>query len=301
MIADDPLMTSEGDVNLRVAVARLWLKRWWVLAASAALGAIAVGIAFLLTPVYRATTVLVPAKYDSMASGSLSSALGQLGGLASLAGLDLGGGGTQVEESLAVLRSRGFTERFIKDHDILRELFHKRWDSAQGRWKGKVPTLADGARYFQKEVRSVSHDKKTDLVTVNIDWSERATAAKWANELVAQLNSEMRARAIASTNDSLRYLQKELDTTAAVDTRQAINRLMESQINQRMFANVTEEYAFRIVDRALPPERQDKVFPNKGLFLAGGAMLGFVLAATFALAAGAATRKAALAEPVLQS
>jgi uncharacterized protein involved in exopolysaccharide biosynthesis len=298
VIADDPLMTSEGDVNLRVAVARIWLRRWWVIGASAACGAIAVAIAFLLTPTYKATTVLAPAKYDSMGGGSLSSALGQLGGLASLAGLDLGGGGLQVEESLAVLRSRGFTQRFIVDQDILRQLFPKRWDGVKGRWRAgdKAPTPADGARYFEKKVRTLTHDKKTGLVTLSIEWRDPATAAQWANQLVAQVNAEMRARAIASTSASLSYLQKELDATVAVDTRQAINRLVENQINQRMFANVTEEYAFRIVDRALTPEREDRVFPNKALFLVGGGMLGLLAGAAFALVAGSPARRRARAE-----
>jgi uncharacterized protein involved in exopolysaccharide biosynthesis len=219
-----------------------------------------------------------------MGGGSLSSALGQLGGLASLAGIEIGGGGSQVEESLAVLRSRGFTERFITDQKILSELFPKR---------SKAPTAADGARYFEKKVRTLTYDKKTGLVTLSIEWRDPATAATWANQLVAQVNAEMRARAIASTNASLRYLQKELEATIAVDTRQAINRLMENQINQRMFANVTEEYSFRIVDRALPPDRHDKVFPNKVLFLVGGGMLGFLIGAAFALVAASPARQRA--------
>ena len=39
---------------------------------------------------------------------------------------------------------------------------------------------------------------------------------------------------------------------------------MENQINQRMFANVTEEYSFRIVDRALPAGPSRQGVPEQG-------------------------------------
>lgn len=105
-----------------------------------------------------------------------------------------------------------------------------------------------------------------------------------ANELVARLNREMRARAIARTSESVKFLQKELEDTAAIDTRQAINRLMEVQINQRMYANVTEEYALRVVDRALPPDRKDRLRPMRILMLVLGVLVGLVVGGLAVLA-----------------
>ncbi len=102
-------------------------------------------------------------------------------------------------------------------------------------------------------MRSVSKDKQTGLITLAIEWRDPVQAASWANELVARLNAEMRARAIARTSASIDYLQKELANTSEVETKRAMDRVMEAQINKRMLATVTEEYALRVVDRALPP------------------------------------------------
>jgi hypothetical protein len=77
----------------------------------------------------------------------------------------------------------------------------------------------------------------------------------------------MQNRAITEANESLGFLERELSTTTIVDTRDAIGRLIESQVNQRMLANVTEEYALRVVDEALPPDIDDPVRPQR-LFLA---------------------------------
>jgi LPS O-antigen subunit length determinant protein (WzzB/FepE family) len=130
-------------------------------------------------------------------------------------------------------------------------------------------------------------------VTLNIQWRNRNEAADWANELVNRLNVEMRERAIRNASASVQYLEKELETTGTVATRDAISRLMEAQIKQRMLANVTTEYAFRIVDRAIPPDSDDVLRPRKMRLIALGAFLGMTLAALWVLVSGSLRPRAA--------
>ena len=76
---------------------------------------------------------------------------------------------------------------------------------------------------------------------------------------------------------SLRFLEAELKRTAFVGSQGAINRLIEAQMNERMVANVTHEYAFQIVDHALPPDADDPIRPNKLMYLLLGLLLGGLL------------------------
>ncbi len=115
-------------------------------------------------------------------------------------------------------------------------------------------------------------------MTLRIDWPNRHEAAEWANEIVLRVNQEMRERAIKKADASMGYLEKELEATSTVATRDAISRLMESQVKQRMLANVTQEYAFRIVDRAMPADEDDPVRPPKLAMILGGPFVGLVLA-----------------------
>jgi uncharacterized protein involved in exopolysaccharide biosynthesis len=128
-------------------------------------------------------------------------------------------------------------------------------------------------------VRKIDHNTKSGLITIDIEWRDPEKAAAWANAIVAKMNEEMRARAIARTNASVGYLQKELAQTEAVDTRAVINRLMEAQLNERMYANVTQEYALRIVDSAMVPEADEPVRPKKAILLALGLGFGALLGA----------------------
>lgn len=61
--------------------------------------------------------------------------MGRLGGLASLAGAALGGGGNK-DAYLEYLTSHDFTARFIEDEKLLPVLFHRKWDAQRGRSSG---------------------------------------------------------------------------------------------------------------------------------------------------------------------
>jgi uncharacterized protein involved in exopolysaccharide biosynthesis len=273
------------EIDLRLVFARLWSKRLWLAGSIVLFGAAFAAAAFLLTPKYRAIAVLVSAGTGQPAS-SLMGALGGLDTLASAAGLNLGATDARIQEALAVLQSRELTERFIQDRQLMPVLFYQRWDPVHARWKGRTPTLAQVFKFFDQHVRTVTRDKQTGLITLAIVWRDPDQAASWANDLIARLNAEMRARTIARVTASIDYLQKELATTSEIDTRRAMDQVMETQINERMLATVTEDYALRVVDRALPPDPKDIYSPNRPLLLIFGPVAGLLIGAVVVLLAG---------------
>jgi uncharacterized protein involved in exopolysaccharide biosynthesis len=289
---------ADGPIDLRAFAARLWSRRLWIVASVVFFTAAFASVAFLMTPIYRAATVFVSA---SVGSSGMSRLLGgasvSLENLAPLAGINLSSGATETEESLAVLKSRHFTEAFIEDRHLMPELFPGKWDVQNRKWKTDVvpPTPAKAYKYFNNTIRSVFQDKKTGLITLQIDWRDRTEAAEWANDLLKRLNAEMRSRAIGSASASVRYLENELNTTTVVGTREAISRLMEAQINKRMLANVTEEYAFRVVDSAMAPDKNDVFKPKKLLLLVAGVALGALVGVVGVLLVDGLDRKRVLA------
>ena len=284
-----PRMQDES-VNLRTVLAQLLRKRWWILAGVVVSTVVFTAAAHWITPVYRVTVVMVSVSSErNSLAGSVSQSLGQIGGgLASLAGLNVGSGDSETQEALGVLRSREFGEQFIKDENLMPQLFASNWDSATQSWKaGKgVPTINKAFNYFNKGIRTVTQDNKTGLTTLQIDWRDRNAAAAWANQLLKRLNAVMRSRAIANADASIAFLERELQTTSVVETREAINRLIETQVKQRMLANVTEEYAFRVVDPAIAPDADDPAKPPKFLLEVAGPMVGLLLSVAAVLMLG---------------
>jgi uncharacterized protein involved in exopolysaccharide biosynthesis len=282
--------TPDEAVSLRTVLAQLLRNRWWILG-SVVISTIAFTfVAHWMTPIYRVAVVMIAVSSErSSLAGSVGQSLGQLGGgLASLAGLNVSSGDPETQEALGVLRSREFGERFINDENLLPQLFASRWDSATQSWKAgqRVPTINKAFNYFNKSIRTVTQDNKSGLITLQIQWRDRNAAAAWANQLLKRLNAVMRARAIANADASIAFLEKELQTTSVVETREAINRLIEAQVKQRMLANVTEEYAFRVVDPAIAPDADDPAKPPKFLLEVAGPIVGLLLSVAAVLMLG---------------
>jgi len=271
---------NNGDyTDLHQLVLTVWKKRWWVLTSIILFTGMFTLVAFTMRPVYSASAVVIPASSERSSSGALTSALGQLGGLASLAGVSLGGtSDAETTEALAILRSRAFIEKFITEENLMPEIYSKYWDSRSKTWvmpEGtKAPTVSKTYKAFIESVLSVSQDKKTSLITVKITWHDRNKAALWANDLIARINETMRRRSIQNSEASIGYLEKEMKSTTVVAAQEAVNRLIEIQIKQRMLANVTPEYAFRVVDGAMPPDADQPIRPRKRLLMASGFALG---------------------------
>jgi uncharacterized protein involved in exopolysaccharide biosynthesis len=267
-------------------LAALRKRRWLIITVCLFCTGAMIGLAFRMTPIYRGATILAPAHSEKNGLGSgLGSAMGSVQGFAALAGIGLSGDDSATDEALAVLSSQQLTQRFITDNNLMPELFAGLWDSGTGTWKQgikKVPTLARGYKVF-KSIRKIERDAKTGLITLTIDWRDRAKAADWTNRLVQLLNDEMRNRALVDADASVGYLQKEYTTTADVSTHEAISKLIESQVKQQMLAHVTQQYALRVIDKALVADADAPVKPNKILFAALGLFLGGLLGIAIAL------------------
>jgi uncharacterized protein involved in exopolysaccharide biosynthesis len=233
--------------------------------------AIAVGLSYLLKPTFRADTVLAAASSDKSAGG-LGGLLGQYGGLASLAGIDVSGmSKSSINESLEILRSRAFTEKFITEMKLMPVLFPEK--------SAKPPTMWDAYKRFNG-LRKTAKDMNTGFVKLSIEWHDPKAAAEWANGLVRMLNDHLRARTIEESTRSINYLQEQLDTTVVTERRQMLVRLMESETQKIVLAQAQDDFAMRVLDRAVVP--QEKVAPKRLLILVsaflGGLFLGIIIA-----------------------
>jgi len=246
-------------------------------------------ISYLITSVSPAEVLIAPSDCGD-SKGCFSAFSGQFGGLASLAGVNLGGSGNKAE-AIATLNSRALTEHYIREQNLLPILFAKRWNTQIKQFTpdghGKVPTLWDGNKLFRKKIRKFSEDKKTGLISLAIEWTDPAIAAQWANDLVKLTNHTLRDRAIAESNRNLGYLNQQLERSSVVELRQAIYRLIETEVKNVMVAEGSEEYAFKIIDPAVAPEEKSK--PKGTLIVAVALVLGLLLSGFYALITSART------------
>lgn len=276
--ADDE--DEKDAVNLAAAAALLRANWKLLLCMSLIGGIIAGGIALAMRNVYRAQAIVAPTSENQNGSGS--SLKSEFGGIAAIAGLDIGGGGGRKVEAMGTLMSPGFIRDFIIKYNLLPILFAERWDANAKTWrKGATPPTFELAIKRFKGRRTIDENSKTGLVTLSFDWYSPELAAQWTNDMITMVNERMRARDILTAERSLEYLNREMATANAVELRQAISKLMETQENNKMMANVQREYAYHFIDVAVPPET--KKYPLRSLMAAGGALLGLTIGSAIVL------------------
>jgi uncharacterized protein involved in exopolysaccharide biosynthesis len=225
VMPEHPLGTTDDEISLRDLWNILWRGKWIIVAITAVFAVGSVWFALASEEWYRAETVLAPA--DERSTPALG---GQLGGLAALAGVSVGGGDTS--EAIAVLRSRELTREFIEANDLVTVFFAEQWDDANKVWIGddpsRRPDVRSAVKYFHENVFIVDQELQTGLVTLAIEWKDPEYAARWATELVERANETLRERALREAQKNVAYLQEELAKTSVLPLQQSIGRLLES-------------------------------------------------------------------------
>lgn len=273
--AANPTMREDDEVlDLMALSSKIWQGKWLIIGVTAAFSLSSAVLVLTLTSWYRADVLLAPVR--TTPADDLVSQLGSLGGLASLAGISVGG---STSEPLGVLQSRDLAREFIEQQNLLPVLFARKWDAKSARWTPTDakdwPDVRDGVKYLIDKIRTVTNDKKSGLVTLTIEWTDAKTAADWANLFVDRANERIRARALLDAQANVNFLQRELATTSVVTLQQSIGRLLDSELQKVMLARENKEFAFRVIDRAEVPKR--RVWPKRAQVVALATLFGGAL------------------------
>jgi Chain length determinant protein len=277
-----PQSQAKDSESLASVIAAL-VKRWRLIGASVLIGGCLAVLASLFMPTtYRAKIIVAPViESEAIGAGGLRGAINnELGGIASAVGIDLSGSDARKQQFYATLISQDFARDLIRAENLMPLLYPDRWDPVAKNWRPgvKVPTLDAGMRKLLDEHRRVSEDRKTGMVTVVYEWWTPEMAARLANRTIEMVNDRLRNRAIHDSDLGIQYLQKELATTSDVGVQQGIYSLIQEQIGKSMVANVQREYAYRVIDPAVPPDV--KASPLRKVIGAVGAIAGLILAIT---------------------
>jgi uncharacterized protein involved in exopolysaccharide biosynthesis len=112
-----------------------------------------------------------------------------------------------------------------------------------------------------------------------VEWTDPGTAAEWANGLVTLANENLRERARSGAERNISYLNAQIKETSLVPLQQVMFNLIENEMKTVMLANAREEYAFTVVDHAVPPEIRSR--PQRTLLVILGTMFGGFLSLIF--------------------
>ncbi|WNO61682.1 Wzz/FepE/Etk N-terminal domain-containing protein [Rheinheimera sp. MMS21-TC3] len=293
MTSKNSKTTLSDNITLDELFAVIWQRKWSIMIFVFICSVGAVFYTLSLPNIYRAEMILAPAGEDS----SLKLP-GQLGGLAALAGVNLGSSsGKDKTLAIEVLKSRGFMMRFIEKYDLYVPAFaakgwdretdtliinEKLYDPERQEWVREhkpyqqvKPSSLEVHKEFEKTF-NLDQDKLTGMIKVSLQHYSPALARDWLTLMVKELNEDIRVRTINEAESSIAFLQKHVNEAEIADIRTMLYLLIEEQTKNLMLANVRDEYVLKVVDPAVVPE--EKYGPKRALIVVLIAFLSTILA-----------------------
>ena len=294
VLSQSPPSYEEDEIDIRELLFLLWKGRWILVVSSLLATLLSVYVAIKQPDIYRAEALLAPVSAEE--SGALSGLASQYGGLASLAGINVGslnGGVNKTELGIEVLQSRQFLGEFIYRHELLVPLMAANdWKSATNElefdaaiydfeteeWvrepnppRKSLPSLLEASQQF-REIMSISQNSDTGFVSVSIEHYSPYIAKQWVDWLVEDINSEMKSQDVLEAEKSIRYVQDQLSATRLSELRTIFYQLIEEQTKTIMLANARPEYIFQTIDPAIVAETS--VRPKRVVICFIGIILG---------------------------
>ena len=242
---------------------------------------------------YKAIALLAPASDG----GGLSDTLGQLGGLASLAGVSIGSGeSSESQIAQEIMKSWSFLESFIADNDIAVEIYAAEgwskgsnelkinqdvYDSESKEWliedvSGVVgpPSSWELFKKFSESVE-VSEDRRTGFVSVSIEHYSPQIAKQWLDLYISAINKNMQMRQIEKVSNNISYLEAQIRKTAIAEMQEVFYTLIAEQTKDKMVAEASPDYAFVAVSPSMVPEEKSQ--PQRALICILGTLMGGIL------------------------
>ena len=291
----------DDEIDLRELFSVLWAGKILIVAVTAIFAMVSVGYALSLANQYKASAVVSPSQSGGSSLGAMA---GQLGGLASLAGINIGSGeSNETQEAMEIMQSWAFMEEFIQTHDLQVPIYaaigwdkgsnslkldNDLYDVTSERWlieddesgENRAPSSWELYEAFRGRV-AVSQDKKSGLINISVEYYSPQIAKQWVDLFITTINDYMRARKLEQVNRNIEYLTAQIDKTAIADMREVFYQLVEEQTKSKMLAEASPEYAFATVSRAMVPEEKSQ--PQRALVCVLGTLLGGMLSVLWVL------------------
>ena len=193
-------------------------------------GILALGISFLITPTFTAKTTVIPPGQSN--SGGAAALLGQLGGLGALAG-GAAGIKTPTDQYLAYLESNTLRDELIEKFK-LRERYEAKYQQ--------------DARKTLKDLTKATADKKSGLITIEVDDKDPKFAAELANAYVQALSHMIGELSLKEAKVKRELLEKQI-TEATQKSYQS------PMVREAVIQSLIREYESARLD-----ERKDNPF-----------------------------------------
>ena len=257
----------------------LWARKLKIILVGVLTSILFIYYALSIPPSYTARA-LIKVSDSQETSSSLNSSLS---GLASMAGIRLGSSGANTEDIvMETILSRTFFTHIsnidrtlpnimaVDNYDSVNQKIiynTESYNSEANEWI-KPPSSYMAYRKYVTSVLGITKDKFTNFMVVTVTHKSPQYSKELLELIVNELNTIAREKEKFEADKRIEYLNQELAKTSIKDIKNTINVLLKSEMQKKMFAEVSEDYLINYIDYPFVPEQQSA--PNKRVIVIFG-------------------------------
>jgi uncharacterized protein involved in exopolysaccharide biosynthesis len=236
--------------------------------------------ALKLPNVYKSQAILIPTE-------SKGGSLGGLGGLAAMAGVSLGGGGSMTPDTAfsALLNDYNFMKKFVVDNGFVEHYNNSDVDKNyvfafgyRGVYELFKSTPAEDENVDKEQLvyntiktiknnLSISSDKKTGLITVSYSDSDREFAPVVVNAFLKDSSKYLIENNLRIIENKLKYFEKEMAKVDSYELKKSMSDMISSILQERVMTQSKVYYKSDLLTAPYVAYVKDKTKPKRGLIL----------------------------------
>lgn len=256
---------SDQDINVQELLSVIWAQKLLIILATLFAGFGSIIYSLSLENEYTSQAILTLAGQEAQ-SGSMGGSSGQLGGLASLAGISVGGTSNKAALAIKTIESRDFLKHLLQFEGVLSTLvgikqYNQKTQEVtyEDGFSSETTLVPDDLLFLEiyKAFRgtiNLSDDSKTGLISLSVTSKSPKAAYDLAIIILRELNNVYRAEALEESSKALSYLNNKLSSTMQNEVKKSMSQVIESQLKIQMFANIRENYLLKPFDNAFIPD-----------------------------------------------
>ena len=245
------ISSEEKEFSFKDLFEAIWINKFLIIIFPLLVGSITALYTLTLPNMYRAEVLLASSESKNQNTSAAST------GLAVLAGVNLQSTDNKTLIAIETLKSRKFISEFLIRHEALPALMAPiSWNSEEdilevGDYHGSIQ---EATKRFMDIFYVGKLSMRTPFVLMTISHISPTQGRDWLEAMVKDLNQFLSERDLAEVENSIKYLQEQINKTNVSDLQQLFYSMIEAQTGKAMLAEVRPEYVFRVIDPAIAPE-----------------------------------------------
>jgi len=289
MSINNNVCIEEDEIDLKELFATIWKYKLFIAIFVTIVTFLAIIWALSKPNEYKVYTLLAPQEQ------SKSMNLGGLGALASMAGVNIGGGSNGLTPDMAfsnLLSDYPFMKNFIIKNKIDKKLLDPNFDKnfvfamnnrdiydffhSKSDEKKEINFFNNIYKPISKMI-TISTDKKTGLINVSVEGPNREFNYYLLNKFLEDATQYLINKNLADINSKIQKYQTELAKTNNLELKQELASLISNLIKQKVYINTSKYYKVRVVTDPYIPDIKDKTKPKRALIVIVAFITSFIL------------------------